>query len=440
MAGVAALARELGFKVTGVDQAIYPPMSTQLQRLGIGFQQDYSAATSLPQNAYVLIGNALSRGNLAVEAVLNAKLPFSSGAQWLAENVLFRRQTVAVAGTHGKTTTSSLVAWLLECAGLHPGFMIGGIPENFGISARLGKGAPFVVEADEYDSAFFDKRSKCILYRPDIAILNNLEYDHADIFPNIEAIMQQFHYFVRTVPGNGRLIVHSEDNRLQEVLKKGCWTPVERFGFDPECDWSARMLRSDGSHFAVYRRGTYLGEVHWSVLGRHNVCNALGALAAVQAIGVDAATILPALASFRSVKRRLEIIGQTKGLTVYDDFAHHPTAISATLQGLRAKIGAERIIAVVEPRSQSMRMGAHAAEMISALQQADAIFLLIGPKVVWDVAPLKHALGDKVHTYATVDQLLDALLPQLQAGDHVVFMSNGGFDNAQQRFLAQLDV
>jgi len=360
MGGVAALARELGHTVEGSDQAIYPPMSTQLEQLGIALAQGYLPQNVSPDCDAVIIGNALSRGNAAVEAVLSDGRRYTSGAQWLSDAVLPGRTTLAVAGTHGKTTTTTILTYLLQAAGRAPGFLIGGVAEDFGVSARLGQGAEFVVEADEYDTAFFDKRSKFVHYRPRVAILNNLEYDHADIFPDVAAIQRQFHHLVRTVPGNGRLIVNGADAHLDQVLAMGCWTPVERFGFDASLDWSARLLSADGSAFAVLKNGVELGQVHWPLVGRHNVLNGLAALAAASAVGVEIASVMPALAHFRSVKRRLEVIGTHGGVTVYDDFAHHPTAIAATLEGLRAKVGDARIVVAMEPRSNSMRLGAHA--------------------------------------------------------------------------------
>ncbi len=438
MGGVAALARELGCTVSGSDQAIYPPMSTQLEQLGIALDQGYRADSVPPGSDCVVVGNALSRGNAAVEAVLDSGQRYISGAQWLAEQVLPGRDTVAVAGTHGKTTTTTILTWLLESAGRAPGFLIGGVAEDFGVSARLGSGAAFVVEADEYDTAFFDKRSKFVHYRPLVAILNNLEYDHADIFPDIAAIQRQFHHLVRTVPARGRLIVNGEDARLAEVLAMGCWTPVERFGFDPALEWRAELLAADGSHFAVHHRGQRIGEVQWALLGRHNVLNGLAALAAAHALGVELSRVMSALARFRSVKRRLEVIGEAGGVTIYDDFAHHPTAIATTLEGLRAKVGLARIVVAMEPRSNSMRLGAHADALAPSLALADEVVFLHRPELAWDAAAVVQ--GVRGHALAVADT--DALLAQLQAlarpGDHVVFMSNGGFDAAPRRFFAAL--
>ena len=438
MGGVAALARELGVKVEGSDQAIYPPMSTQLETLGITLAQGYVADNIASDCDQVVIGNALSRGNAAVEAVLDASRRYTSGAQWLAEQVLPGRDTMAVAGTHGKTTTTTILAWLLQAAGREPGFLIGGVAEDFGVSARLGSGREFVVEADEYDTAFFDKRSKFVHYRPKIAILNNLEFDHADIFPDVAAIQRQFHHLVRTVPGNGRLIVNGEDARLAEVLAMGCWTPVERFGFDPELEWSARLVEADGSAFDVLKRGQPVGRVEWPLLGHHNVLNALAALAAAHAVGVDPAAVLPALREFRGVKRRLEVLGRPRGITVYDDFAHHPTAIRTTLDGLRANVGDARIVVAMEPRSNSMRLGAHAQALAPSLDAADVVLFLARPELPWDAGAVIAQVRGQAQAVADVDALLDALQQLLREGDHLVFMSNGGFDGAPRRLLERL--
>ena len=444
MGGVAALARERGHTVEGSDQAVYPPMSTQLENLGIALSQGYSPEHISPDCDEIVIGNALSRGNPAVEYVLDRGLHYTSGAAWLREHVLPGRDTLAVAGTHGKTTTTTILSFLLDRAGRDPGFLIGGVAEDFGISARVGTGREFVVEADEYDTAFFDKRSKFVHYRPLVAILNNLEYDHADIFPDVAAIQRQFHHLVRTVPGRGRLIVNGEDERLHEVLAMGCWTPVERFGLlrdgmaDDAYDWGARLLREDGSAFAVFHGGRAVGEVQWSMLGNHNVMNGLAALAACNAVGVDAASVMPALAGFRSVKRRLEVLGSANGITVYDDFAHHPTAIRTTLEGLRAKVGSARIVVAMEPRSNSMRLGAHADALAPSLAIADAVVFLHRPELSWDATRVIAAIRGEARTAPTADSLIATLRALTQPGDHVVFMSNGGFDGAPRRFLAAL--
>ncbi|RZA17944.1 MAG: UDP-N-acetylmuramate:L-alanyl-gamma-D-glutamyl-meso-diaminopimelate ligase [Lysobacteraceae bacterium] len=438
MGGVAALARELGHEVEGSDQAVYPPMSTQLEELGIALKQGYLPANISGDCDQVVIGNALSRGNDAVEAVLDAGRAYTSGAEWLRENVLPGREVLAVAGTHGKTTTTTILSYLLDRAGRAPGFLIGGVAEDFGVSARIGGGREFVVEADEYDTAFFDKRSKFVHYRPQVAILNNLEYDHADIFPDVAAIQRQFHHLVRTVPRRGRLLVNGHDGRLREVLAMGCWTPVERFGFDASFEWSARKLRDDGSAFAVVHRGVELGSVDWPLLGDHNVLNGLAALAACDAVGVDVASVIPSLADFSSVKRRLEVIGEQGGITIYDDFAHHPTAIQTTLAGLRAKVGGARILVAMEPRSNSMRLGAHADALAPSLDIADAVVFLARPELPWDADKVVAAIRGDAQAVPDADALIAALRRIAREGDHVVFMSNGGFDGAPRRFLAAL--
>ncbi|GMV31841.1 MAG: UDP-N-acetylmuramate:L-alanyl-gamma-D-glutamyl-meso-diaminopimelate ligase [Rhodanobacteraceae bacterium] len=437
MGGIAALARELGHVVQGSDQNVYPPMSTQLEQLGITLKAGYRAEHLEPPPDLVVVGNALSRGNAAIEHMLDEGMPYVSGPQWLGEQVLRGRQVFAVAGTHGKTTTTAMLAWILHACGREPGFLVGGVPQNFDVSARLGHGEAFVIEADEYDTAFFDKRSKFVHYRPRVAILNNLEFDHADIFPDVAAIQRQFHHLVRTVPGNGRLIVNAEDAHLAGVLAQGCWTPVTRFGMDSG-DWQARLTRADGSAFHVFVHGVDRGEVQWELIGRHNVMNALAALAAADAAGVGAADAIAALGEFRSARRRLERIGEVGGVQVYDDFAHHPSAIATTLAGLRARVGDAHILVGLEPRSNSMRQGAHAQELAPSLRDADAVVLLQRPELPWDAARVTDALGGRGATAASVDALLAALLERAHAGDHVVFMSNGGFEDAPRRFAALL--
>jgi UDP-N-acetylmuramate: L-alanyl-gamma-D-glutamyl-meso-diaminopimelate ligase len=439
MGGVAALARELGHQVEGSDTNVYPPMSTQLEALGIDLMQGYTAAHLQPSPDLVVVGNAMIRGNPAVEYMLDTRLAYISGPQWLGETLLAGREVLAVAGTHGKTTTTSLLAHLLEGAGLAPGFLIGGVPGNFGVSARLGQGKHFVIEADEYDSAFFDKRSKFVHYRPGIAILNNLEFDHADIFPDVAAIQRQFHHLVRTVPGNGKLIVNAEDEHLAEVLAMGVWTPVETFGIG-RGDWQARLLAADGSAFEVSRGGQVIGEVHWPLLGRHSVMNGLAALAAATAAGADPRELLPLFASFESVKRRMEHVGTHGDIVVYDDFAHHPTAIATTLAGLRAKVGRARILVALEPRSNSMRLGAHADALAPSLAEADAVVFLKRPELPWDAAKVTDALRGRGATAPDVQGLIDSLLAHARPGDHVVFMSNGGFEGAPRRFVDALRV
>ncbi|MBB5359248.1 UDP-N-acetylmuramate: L-alanyl-gamma-D-glutamyl-meso-diaminopimelate ligase [Rhodanobacter sp. ANJX3] len=442
MGGVAALARELGLEVEGSDTNVYPPMSTQLEALGIELMQGYKAEHLQPSPGHaapdmVIVGNAMTRGNPAVEYMLDQQLRYISGPQWLGETLLVDREVLAVAGTHGKTTTTSLLAHLLDSVGLAPGFLIGGVPGNFGVSARLGSGRPFVIEADEYDTAFFDKRSKFVHYRPRIAILNNLEYDHADIFPDVAAIQRQFHHLVRTVPGNGRLIVNAHDERLAEVLAMGCWTPVETFGIG-RGDWRATLIETDGSAFTVHRAGEPIGEVHWSLLGHHSVMNGLAALAAATAAGADPRALLPAFTTFESVKRRMELVGEVDGVRVYDDFAHHPTAIATTLAGLRAKVGDARILVALEPRSNSMRQGAHADALAPSLVDADAVVFLHRAELAWDAGQVTAALNGRGSTVPTVEALIDALAGQARSGDQVIFMSNGGFEAAPRRFVEKL--
>jgi len=442
MGGVAALARELGHEVEGSDANIYPPMSDQLAALGIALKQGYRAehlGSDDPARKpdLVVVGNALSRGNPAIEYLLNARLPYVSGPQWIGDALLRERRVFAVAGTHGKTTTTAMLAWILEACGRKPGFLVGGVPENFDVSARLGTNEDFVIEADEYDTAFFDKRSKFVHYHAQIAILNNLEFDHADIFPDVAAIQRQFHHFVRTVPGNGRVIVNAEDRHLAEVLAMGAWSPITTFGIDAG-DWRARLIATDGSEFTVLREGKELGVARWGLIGRHNVSNALAALAAAEAGGVDIEKAIASLADFRSAKRRMELVGEAGSIKVYDDFAHHPTAIATTLAGLRAKIGKARILVGMEPRSNSMRLGAHAAELAPSLADADAVVFLQRAELPWDAHKVTSALDGRGRTAPTVDALIAALREQAQPGDHVVFMSNGGFENAPRRFVAAL--
>jgi len=437
MAGVALLARDLGHEVSGSDAGVYPPMNTQLEAQGIRLMEGYEAAhLDVARPDLVVIGNALSRGNPLVEAVLDRGLRYTSGAQWVAENVLQGRWVLGVAGTHGKTTTASMLAWILEHAGLAPGFLIGGVPENFGVSARLGREPFFVIEADEYDTAFFDKRSKFVHYRPRTAILNNLEYDHADIFPDLEAIARQFHHLVRTVPGSGLLVVNARDNHLSEVLALGCWTPVERFG--AEDGWMAVPHNPEASRFQVLFRGQDQGEVSWELLGAHNTANALAAIAAARHAGVPVKAALAALKKFRNVKRRLEVRGSVRGITVYDDFAHHPTAIAATLGALRARVGNARILAVLELRSNTMRMGVHRDTLGAALTLADKVLLLRPVDLNWNLDRVTSALEGRGRVYATVEEIIGALAAEARPEDHVLIMSNGGFGNIHTRLLERL--
>ncbi|MCB1626867.1 MAG: UDP-N-acetylmuramate:L-alanyl-gamma-D-glutamyl-meso-diaminopimelate ligase [Xanthomonadales bacterium] len=439
MGGLAALATELQLAVSGSDQQVYPPMSLQLQALGIDLREGYSADHLGPEGAEILVGNALSRGNPAVEAVLDRGLPYRSGPQWLAERVLAGRRTLAVCGTHGKTTTTSILAFLLDRAGRDPGFLIGGVAHDFPKSARLGSGDCFVVEGDEYDSAFFDKRSKFIHYRPEVAILNNLEFDHADIFDDLAAIERQFHHLVRVVPRCGRLIVHAGDAALERVLAKGCWTPVERFSIDPAipAEWQAEVS-ADGGEFALSLRGQKMGRAQWALRGRHNVANAVAAIAAAAAVGVDPTTSLRLLPAFRGVRRRLEHLGRAGGVEILEDFAHHPTAVAVTIDAARALAGNGRLIVALEPRSNSMRLGAHRDGLAPALAGADLAFVVERPELPWDASGAISPLGGRGRTSPGSDALLATLLQTVQPGDHVVFMSNGSFDNLPRRLLAEL--
>ena len=437
MGGLALLARDLGHEVYGSDAKVYPPMSTQLEAQGIRLMEGYEPAhLDSAKPDLVIIGNALSRGNALVEAVLDRGLRYASGAQWLAENVLPGRWVLAVAGTHGKTTTAGMLAWILEHAKLQPGFLIGGVPENFGVSARLGAEPFFVIEADEYDTAFFDKRSKFVHYRPRTAILNNLEFDHADIFSDLAAIARQFHHFVRTVPGSGLLVVNAQDKNLSEMLALGCWTGVEHFG--AEDGWQAVPRNPEASRFQVLFKGQDQGEVTWELLGSHNTANALAAIAAARHAGVPVKLALAALAKFRNVKRRLEVRGAARGITVYDDFAHHPTAIAATLQALRARVGNQRILAVLELRSNTMRMGVHRDTLAGSLTQADKVLMLKPADLNWNLDRVTGALKGRGQAYTTVEEILVTLAKETQPDDHVLIMSNGGFDNIHARLLERL--
>lgn len=445
MGGVAALAQQMGDAVSGADQGIYPPMSTQLESLGIPLTQGY-AAEDLPADGEVdqwVIGNALSRGNPAVEALLNRGVRYFSGAQWLAERILCDRSVLAVAGTHGKTTTSSMCAHILEACDQSPGFLIGGVPHGFSVSARLGDGQAFVVEADEYDTAFFDKRSKFVHYRPNVAILNNLEFDHADIFPDLAAIERQFHHLVRTVPGSGRLIVRAGDEALQRVLQMGCWTPIDTFGLKDEdvtADWQAELLNDAGTHFAVWHQGTKVGDVIWSSAGRHNVLNATAAIAACHAMGVAAVDACAAMNDFAGVKRRLDVLFDNGTQTIVDDFAHHPTAISETLRTAKARWPDKRIVVALEPRSNSMRMGAHADMLAPSLNGADQVHVLVGERVTFDADKVLADLAMPYVCHRDADVMLAALMQDAaQPNTVVLFMSNGGFAGLQHKLTQHMD-
>ena len=436
MGGVAILARRAGHEVSGADQHTYPPMSALLENEGIVLHEGYTEEPMHDKPDLVIIGNALSRGNPAVEYVLNQGLNYTSGPRWLGENYLHNRKVIAVAGTHGKTSTSSMVAWILEFAGLNPGFLIGGVPLDFNVSAREGEGY-FVVEADEYDTAFFDKRSKFVHYRPQVATLNNLEYDHADIFPDLAAIETQFHHLIRTIPGNGTIISNGTDANLERVLARGCWSHLQRFSFDDKHDWQVEMIRPDGSELRFLYQQQDMGSLDWTHCGRHNAMNACTAIAAAVAVGLPAATAIEALSSFRGVKRRMELIAQAHDIHVYDDFAHHPTAIRLTLEGLRRKVGNDRILVALEPRSNTMRAGVHADELGPALIAADHVWLKTGEGIDWDPQVALAPLEGRCKIVTRVDDMLAQIEARLNPGDHVVFMSNGGFEAAPRR-LAEL--
>jgi len=432
MAGLALLARAAGHRVTGADAGLYPPMSTLLAEEGIAVTEGYDPAALEPAPDCVVIGNALSRGNPSVEAVLERDLPWASGPQWLAENVLHGRWVLAVAGTHGKTTTASLLAWLLEAAGLAPGFLIGGLPGNFGVSARLGAAPFFVLEADEYDSAFFDKRSKFVHFRPRTLVLNNLEYDHADIFPDLAAIQRQFHHLVRTVPGSGRILVNGDDPALDDVLAQGCWSAVTRFGTGAGHDW--RLTREDA---AWALEGPERAVFTPPLPGEHNARNTAAALLAARHAGVPLDAGVPALAGFRGIRRRLEARGSAAGVAVIDDFAHHPTAIAATIAALR-ETHRGRVLAVLEPRSNTMRQGVHEATLAGALEDADRAYVLAPDDLGWDLAGALAPLGGRVRTAGGVDCLVDLVAADARSGDAVLVMSNGSFGGIHERLLAAL--
>ncbi|GAB4259612.1 MAG: UDP-N-acetylmuramate:L-alanyl-gamma-D-glutamyl-me so-diaminopimelate ligase [Methylomicrobium sp.] len=437
MGGLALIARELGYRVTGSDQNVYPPMSTQLERQGIELMTGYRPENLDGKPDLVVIGNALSRGNPEVEAVLNRGLRYVSGPQWLAEHVLAERWVLGVAGTHGKTTTTSMLSWILEYQGFKPGFLIGGIPLNFGISARLGESSFFVIEADEYDCAFFDKRSKFVHYRPRTAILNNLEYDHADIFPDLDAIKKQFHHLLRTVPGEGRVIAPEIDRNIADVLSAGCWTPVEKTSIAGTAAWNAELVNTDGTRFKVYHDGIDQGEVGWSLTGLHNVGNALSAIAAARHVGILPNEAITALGQFKNVKRRMEVIAKIGGVTLYDDFAHHPTAIKTTLAGLRQQVGSERIIAIVEPRSNTMRLGIHTETLAKSLLDADHAILFQPEDLGWNLSALTQFAGN-LEICRTIDDIVAKLKREARYGGHFVLMSNGSFGGIYTRLQQEL--
>jgi len=436
MGGLALLARERGFTVSGSDANVYPPMSDQLADAGIEVMEGYLAEHLQPAPDMVVMGNAMTRGNAAVEYVLNQGLPYISGPQWLAENILANRWVLAVAGTHGKTTTSSMLAWILQYAGMQPGFLIGGVPGNFGQSAAMGNTPFFVIEADEYDTAFFDKRSKFVHYHPRTLVINNLEFDHADIFADLAAIQTQFHHLIRTVPSEGLVITPHAIHAIEHTLQRGCWTPRQTIDGE-SADWQLHDVAADGHGFTVqYKQQT--GRIDWTLLGRHNVNNALAAIAAAHHVGVTVEHACEALNQFNGVKRRLELRGECRGIKVYDDFAHHPTAIATTLQGLRANIGQQRLIAVLEPRSNTMKMGVHEQTLAASLQNADQVILYQDPQLSWSLDSIQQQLGDTSVLHRQIDDVVAQLARQSKTGDHIVVMSNGGFGGIHQKILDAL--
>lgn len=452
MGSLAQLAKALGHRVTGSDANVYPPMSTQLEQAGIELIQGFDPAHLQPPQMptapdLVIIGNAMSRGNPSVEYVLNQGIAYTSGPQWLHDHVLQGKWVMAVAGTHGKTTTSSMLAWILEYAGMAPGYLIGGVTKNFPTSARLGDTPFFVVEADEYDSAFFDKRSKFVHYNPRTVILNNLEFDHADIFPDLAAIQKQFHHLVRTVPGNGLIICPGNDQALAEVLQQGCWTPQQQFavqGYDQhtnintDTEWQANLLSADGSAFSVLHKGEEVAQVHWAQTGLHNVNNGLAALIAARHVGVTPEHAAKALEQFAGVKRRMECLADVHSIKVYDDFAHHPTAIKTTLAGLRAKVGSEKIIAIIEPRSNTMRMGVHKNALNQSVTDADDVLWYQPPNVDWAMDEIVNKSPVPAKLLRNLDELIHCAISISEPNTHIVIMSNGGFGGVHQKLIEHL--
>ena len=438
MGGIAALARSAGFKVTGCDSAVYPPMSTQLRELGIDVHEGYDAAQLDPEPDCIVVGNVMSRGNELVEALLNRGIPYTSGPRWLADNVLRDRHVLAVAGTHGKTTTASMLAWILEDAGLRPGFLIGGIATNFGVSAGFGDSKYFVVEADEYDTAFFDKRAKFVHYGPRTLVLNNLEFDHADIYKDIDAIQWQFHQLLRTVPGAGRIILNAADKNLDNLVKAGCWTPVETFATGSAADWTAKFMDAAQRRIGIQDPAGLSGETRWKLGGRHNLENALAAVAAAKTVGVTLEQSLAALSRFDGVKRRMERTATVGNIAIYDDFAHHPTAIRRTIAAMKRRYPGQRIIVAIEPRSNTMKLGVHNDALAASLQGADIVWMYV-PSGMDDAFEASLApLGDRLRSFDDYDKLVSDMSSKVLSGDQVIFMSNGGFGSARQTLTAVL--
>lgn len=437
MGGLALLAKQMGFEVQGCDENVYPPMSDVLHQAGIEIHQGFDPAFLNPPPDQIIVGNTMKRGNPLIEHMLNKGLRYCSGPQWIAEQILTNRHVIAVSGTHGKTTTTSLITWILTYAKLNPGYLIGGAPQNFQHTANLGESPYFVIEADEYDCAFFDKRSKFIHYHPRTLIINNIEYDHADIFPDLESIKRQFQFLLRTVPACGTIIHPHHDAEIQDVLSRGCWSSAVSFGLTQGL-WQAHAISNDGSRFEVWHRDQKLGIVEWSLVGHHNVHNALAAIAAAHDVGITIDVIIAALRGFKGVKRRLEKIAEINGVTIYDDFAHHPTAIAATISGLRSKVGSKRIIAVLQLGSNTMRMGTHRDHMSDSLKEADRILIWKARDVQWDVASLRRELGPRASFHDEVNDIIQKLHEEVKTSDHILIMSNKGFDGIQKRLVEKL--
>lgn len=437
MSGIAVIAKQLGHEVAGTDAACYPPMSTFLQEQQIQLFEGYLAKHLTPRPDLVIIGNAMSRGNPMVEYVLNENIPFISGPEFLANHALVNQHVIAVAGTHGKTTTTSMIAWILEYHQQNPGFLIGGIPRNFPVSARLGAGKYFVIEADEYDSAFYDKRPKFMHYHPNTLVINQVEFDHADIYDDLEQIKRQFHYLLRTVPGVGQIIVPTNNDNVMDILRRGCWSTKVCVG--DAGDYSAKLIATDGSRLEIFREQQPVGELQWALLGQHNVHNALAAIAACAHAGINPEQSIVALREFHSVKRRLELRGVINGVSIYDDFAHHPTAIKSTLAGLRQHVGQARIIAVAEFASYTMRNGHHVEDLPAAFADAQQVFILKPQDSNWDFEKLMAGFNQPVQLLNTADDIVTALKHQVSSGDHVCIMSNRGFDGIHQKLLDQLE-
>ena len=438
MGGIAALARAAGHRVTGCDANVYPPMSTQLADLGIDVIEGWDPAQLDTVPDYVVVGNALSRGNPVVEAMMDRRIPYCSGPQWLSEHVLHKRHVMAVSGTHGKTTTASMLAWILEDTGLSPGFLIGGIPQNFDVSARFGASEFFVVEADEYDTAFFDKRAKFVHYRPQTLIINNLEFDHADIYASIDDILWQFHQLMRTVPGNGRLVVNAADENVTKVIEQGCWTPVEGFSRNGGSDWTAEFADKGERRIRITGPDREVADGLWRLGGGHNLENAVAAVAAARSAGVETGAAVDALSRFEGVKRRMERTATVGDIAIYDDFAHHPTAIRRAIRGLKNRFPRQRIVVALEPRSNTMKMGVHRDTLAPSLEQADLIFVFRTPDTAGRLDTSLASLGGKLELFDSYDAMVDAMVERLLPGDQVVFMSNGGFGATRQKLTMAL--